>query len=84
MKIIHPNEIGISVIHPGGVLSIEDTAKKDVPAGVPYLIVEDSEIPTDREFRAAWEADFTNPDGYGLGHEAWEAMRNEQSNNQPQ
>lgn len=33
-------------------------AAKDVPAGKPYRIVDVSDIPTDRTFRAAWEADF--------------------------
>lgn len=40
-------------------------AEKDVPTGTPYKIVDTSEIPTDRTFRAVWEADFTNPDGVG-------------------
>lgn len=62
---------GIAVMHPTGEIPFDDVCKKDVPAGVPYLIIDDSDIPTDREFRAAWEADFTNPDGYGIGQEAW-------------
>lgn len=37
----------------------------------PYLIVDDSAIPSDRTFRAAWEADFSVPDGYGIGADAW-------------
>ena len=35
-------------------LSIEDIAKKDVPEGKEYHIVDVSEIPTDRTFRDAW------------------------------
>ena len=55
MKIIFQNESGgISVIHPTGELSIEEIAKKDVPVGVPYEIVEDDAIPSDRYFRNAW------------------------------
>ncbi len=80
-KIIYPNEIGIAIVNPTGALSLIDTALKDVPAGVPYLIVEASEIPTDRTFRNAWEADFSNPDGYGLGHEGWVAWKAEQEAN---
>lgn len=65
-RIIFPNESGISIITPVDCgLSIEQIAKKDVPQGVPYLIVNASVIPTDREFRNAWEADFSNPDGFG-------------------
>lgn len=73
MKIIHPNENGITVIHPANCgLTLLEIALKDVPSGVPFLIVEDSDIPPDREFRAAWEADFRKPDGYGIGSEAQE------------
>ena len=55
MKIIYPNESGgVSVIHPTGELSIEEVAAKDVPEGVPYEIVEDNAIPSDRTFRNAW------------------------------
>ncbi|WP_341714440.1 hypothetical protein [Limnobacter sp.] len=72
MKVIFPNEVGgIGVIIPTGELSIEGVARKDVPAGVPYLIVNDSDIPSDRTFRGAWTADFSNPDGHGIGAEAW-------------
>ena len=41
-------------------------ALKDVPAGVPFKIVDASDIPEDRTFRAAWEADpATLTDGIG-------------------
>lgn len=69
--IIYPNEETIAVLHPTGELPIEEVARKDVPAGVPYLIVQDTDIPTDRTFRNAWEADFSNPHGYGIGAETW-------------
>ena len=76
MKILYPNsEGGVSVILPAGELSIEDVAQKDVPAGTPYLIVEDDVIPSDRSFRNAWEADFSNPDGTGIGADAWFAAK---------
>lgn len=76
MKILYPNsEGGISVLHPTGELSVEDCCKKDVPAGRPYLVVEDNVVPSDRSFRGAWEADFSNPDGYGIGHDAWFAQQ---------
>lgn len=66
MKIVYPNDVGgIAVIHPTGEIPIEQVAFKDVPAGVPYLFVEDSDVPSDRVFRAAWTADFSKPDGYG-------------------
>ena len=75
-KILYQNDQGgLSVIHPTGELPIEDVCQKDVPAGTPYLIVEDDVIPSDRSFRNAWEADFSNPDGYGIGSDAWFAQQ---------
>ena len=75
-RIIYQNaEGGVSVIIPTGELSIEEIAKKDVPVGVPYEIVDSLAIPSDRTFRGAWEADFSNPDGYGIGADAWFAQQ---------
>ena len=75
-RIIFPNsDGGISVISPTGKLPIADVAQKDVPAGTPYLIVEDDVIPSDRSFRNAWDADFSNPDGTGIGADAWFAAK---------
>ena len=75
-KILYPNsEGGICVIHPTGELPIEDICQKDVPAGTPYLIVSEDDIPSDRTFRGAWEADFSNPDGHGIGADAWFAAK---------
>jgi hypothetical protein len=75
-RIIFQNaEGGVSVIIPTGELPIEDVCQKDVPAGVPYLIVSENDIPSDRTFRGAWEADFSNPDGYGIGADAWFAAK---------
>ena len=45
--------------------TIEAIALKDVPAGVPFQIVDVADVPSDRTFRAAWEVDITNPDGVG-------------------
>jgi len=73
--IIYNNGNGVSVVYPTGELSIEEVARKDVPAGVPYQIVDAETIPTDREFRNAWEADITEPDGVGLGYDAWFALQ---------
>lgn len=68
MKIIYPNSVGgICVIHPVASVDITQIAQLDVPKDVPYLIVEDSVIPTDRKFREAWTADLSNPTGIGVG-----------------
>ena len=66
MRIIYPNETGIAVITPTGELSIEETAKKDVPTGVKYKIIDDTDLPSDRDFRNAWEYDFS-ADFDGIG-----------------
>lgn len=55
MKIIYRTETGISVIHPTGEVPIEEVAKKSVPSGSDYVIVDDDAIPGDRHFRSAWE-----------------------------
>ena len=62
MKIIYKNsDESIAIIHPTSealeIMTIEEIALKDVPTGLPYKIVEDSEIPTDRTFRYAWTID---------------------------
>ena len=57
-RIIYPTpEGGVAIIipAPGCGLTIEEIAAKDVPAGVPFRIVEADTIPEDRTFRAAWE-----------------------------
>ena len=57
-RIIYPNnDGGVSVIVPAAEcgLTIEEIAAKDVPAGKPYKIIDASELPSDRTFRAAWE-----------------------------
>ena len=46
--------------------SIEAIAKKDVPAGKPYKIVDATEIPSDRSQREAWAVDESElTDGVG-------------------
>jgi hypothetical protein len=75
-KILFQNsDGGLSVVHSTGVTPIEDLCHKCIPAGTPYLIVEDDVIPSDRSFRDAWEADFSNPTGTSIGREAWFAAK---------
>ena len=67
-RIIYQNDTGgVAVLTPADCgLTIEQIAAKDVPTGKAYKIVDVSEIPTDREWRAEWtvdEADLT--DGVG-------------------
>lgn len=70
--IIYPSGDGIAVLFPCECgLSLDEIARKDVPAGLPFLIVNAAELPTDPGTRPAWRADFSEPDGYGIGPEAW-------------
>lgn len=56
--IIYKQDNAVSIIYPTsealGLLGIDAVAKKDVPVGVPYEVVDVSVIPTDRTFRNAW------------------------------
>lgn len=70
--IIFPNLTTISVMRPLDCgLTIQEIARKDVPFGVPYRIIDAAQIPEDRTYRDAWTADFTDPDGAGLGPHRW-------------
>jgi hypothetical protein len=78
--IVYPNQErsgGISLVIPTGEVDIEQVALKDVPAGLPFLYVNADQLPDDAFFEA-WEANFSSPDGYGIGHEAW-ALQQEQA-----
>lgn len=58
-RIIYPNDSGgISIIVPAESV---DAALKDVPQEKPYKIVDVSDLPSDRTFRDAWTADFSDP-----------------------
>lgn len=62
MKIIYKNlDENVFIIHPTPdalkFMTIEEIALKDVPTGLAFAIVDDSEIPEDRTFRDAWAVD---------------------------
>lgn len=57
MRIIYQNsDGGCSVVIPASDsgLTLEEAIAKSVPAGTPYKVVQDSEIPVDRTYRNAW------------------------------
>lgn len=59
-RIIYPNdEGGVAVVVPAPGIT-QEQAMKAVPSGKPYLVMDVADIPSDRSFRDAWEADFTN------------------------
>lgn len=77
-RIVYKNdEGGVSVIIPTlealDMYGVEAIARKDVPAGKPYKIVDAADIPADRAEREAWtvdEAELT--DGIGGPHSVFD------------
>ena len=69
MKIIYitpENTVSVITASPNLIGTMEELAQKVVPSGLKYKIVKDTDIPTDRTFRNAWECDFTDSyDGVG-------------------
>ena len=58
LRIIYPTpEGGVAIIIPAVEcgMTIDEIAAKDVPAGMPFRIVDAADIPPDRTFRNAWE-----------------------------
>jgi hypothetical protein len=78
--IVYPKETddGIVLVYPNLAcgLTLEEIARKDVPAGVPFIIVDNADLP-DYAFFDAFEADFSDPAGYGIGADAWFAEQAE-------
>lgn len=66
-RILYPNnEGGLHCIFPilDSGIPLEMIALKDVPTGVPYIICDETDLPS-FTFFSAWEADFTNAHGVG-------------------
>ena len=71
VRIVIPTPQVLTEINPatGKLWTVEDIAKKDIPKGYKYKIVQDSDVPTDRSFRNAWsvnDSDLT--DGVGADY----------------
>ena len=59
----------LTAINPntGSVYTAKEIAEKDVPTGKKYKIIEDSDLPSNRNFRDAWTVDESDlTDGVGL------------------
>jgi hypothetical protein len=70
--IIYPqNNNSVAVVYPTGELPVLEVARKDVPANKPYKVLDAINLPEDHTFFNAWEGDFSQPDGYGIGQQAW-------------
>lgn len=75
-RVIYPSEEGVGIIFPTGAIPIEEVARKDVPSGLPYFIVNNDQLP-EYWSSEAWIVDWSNPDGYGIGPDAWFAEQEE-------
>lgn len=67
MKIIYPSPSGgvaVAAVNPK-YTDLVAAGKKFVPKGLPFKIVQDSDIPHDDTFFDAWEYDFSKKDGIG-------------------
>ncbi len=60
MKILYQQPNGVcAIVTPLGypTETLEQVIEKAVPSGIPYVLVEDAAIPTDRTYRNAWVID---------------------------
>lgn len=55
----------------GSDLPIDEVARKDCPAGSPFVIVDEEELPSSSYYADAWSVNFDEPDGYGVGVDRW-------------
>jgi hypothetical protein len=72
MKGLYPEangEIAIIFLKDGD--DFDSVCQRCTPYNTPYLIVEDSDLPEDWSTSAAWDADFSTPDGIGMGPQRW-------------
>lgn len=67
MKIIYPSPSGgvaVAAVHPK-YTDLVAAGKKFVPKGLPFRVVNESDLPGDDTFFDAWEYDFSTRDGIG-------------------
>lgn len=70
-RIVYTNDTGgVSIVIPTGEVDIDTLIATVVPAGANYSLVDEADIPADREFRGAWvkngeavEIDFVKAQG---------------------
>lgn len=65
--IIYPwkGHLAVSWPNPDPRITLHEIAERGTPKGIPFRIVDSSDLPDSDEFFDAWTADFTEPDGYG-------------------
>jgi hypothetical protein len=67
MKIIYNDNQSLKILYPAIDIDIRIIGDKDVPSGIYYKIIQDSDLPS-RDTRSAWELEIneSNADGIGL------------------
>ena len=78
-RILYKQENGVvAVVIPADCgLTVDQIAKKDVPTGFKYKIVDVSDVPSDRTFREAWTIDDSELTD-GVGEEKKEEEKKEE------
>ena len=73
---IHPQH-GMAFTTPIDTVNwtLEEHGMAAAPAGVPFIIVDESEVPKTAEEYAAYAPDFSNPAGIGVGAEEMHRRR---------
>lgn len=66
MKIVYNDKDGLKVLHPAIDIDIKIIADKDVPSGILYKLIEDSELPP-RDTRNYWTMEINNNNADGIG-----------------
>jgi len=73
--IAYPIADGVAIIYPAAPnFTPDQIAKKDVPEGIPYVILNAADVPKDRTFRDAWVVDFSAPSGFGMSDAEWQQL----------
>lgn len=68
---IKDNKIQVLFCIENSTTNKEDVLKKDIPFNSPYIVLKDEDALPNFLFLDAWEVDFSNPDGFGMGYERW-------------
>lgn len=66
----HDGALCMIVPNLGSGIPLLEIARKDAPFGSPFILVDDAGLP-DEMFFEAWEADFSEPHGTGMGQHRW-------------
>ena len=72
--IVYPYDGHLAVTLGVADADAEQMALLVTPINVPFLILEQSEVPEDQTYFNAWTADFSYPSGVGIGREAYDQL----------